>query len=95
MQHKVIVVLVDGLAAEVAIAWATFLAWWRQGPLYDPESAPPSLLRPTLYECILTGVPPVASGITHNGVTRLSLHDSIFHLARAAANAPRPRPTTG
>lgn len=47
------------------------------------NAALPSLSRP-LYECILTGVPPVASGITHNGVSRLSQHDSIFHLARAA-----------
>ena len=47
------------------------------------NAALPSLSRP-LYECILTGVPPVASGITHNGVTRLSQHDAIFHLARAA-----------
>ena len=47
------------------------------------SAALPSLSRP-LYECILTGVPPVASGITHNGVNRLSQHDAIFHLARAA-----------
>lgn len=47
------------------------------------DSALPSLSRP-LYECILTGVPPVASGITHNGVSRLSQHESIFHLARTA-----------
>lgn len=42
----------------------------------------PSLSRP-LYECILTGATPVESGITHNGVSRLSRQESIFHLARA------------
>lgn len=85
MQHKVIVVLVDGLAAEVAhtMGYLGGMVEAERG-LYTPLScALPSLSRP-LYECILTGVPPVASGITHNGVSRLSLHDSIFHLARAA-----------
>lgn len=58
------------------------------------NAALPSISRP-LYECILTGVPPVVSGITHNGVSRLSLHDSIFHLAAPRVNAPQRRPTIG
>lgn len=85
MQHKVIVVLVDGLAAEVAhcMGYLCGMVEAERGLHTTLSAALPSLSRP-LYECILTGVPPVASGITHNGVTRLSQHDSIFHLARAA-----------
>lgn len=85
MQHKVIVVLVDGLSAEVAhgMGYLAGMVEAERGLYTTLSCALPSLSRP-LYECILTGVPPVASGITHNGVSRLSLHDSIFHLARAA-----------
>jgi predicted AlkP superfamily pyrophosphatase or phosphodiesterase len=39
---------------------------------------------PTAYECILTGVPPIDSGIVHNNVSRLSNQRSIFHYARDA-----------
>lgn len=86
MQHKVIVVLVDGLAAEVAhcMGYLCGMVEAERGLHTTLSAALPSLSRP-LYECILTGVPPVASGITHNGVTRLSQHDAIFHLARAAS----------
>ncbi|MGL5589595.1 MAG: alkaline phosphatase family protein, partial [Aeromonas veronii] len=85
MQHKVIVVLVDGLSAGVAhgMGYLAGMVEAERGLYTTLSCALPSLSRP-LYECILTGVPPVASGITHNGVSRLSLHDSIFHLARAA-----------
>ncbi|HEH9413746.1 alkaline phosphatase family protein [Aeromonas salmonicida] len=84
MQHKVIVVLVDGLSAEVAhtMGYLTGMVEAERGLYTTLSCALPSLSRP-LYECILTGVPPVASGITHNGVSRLSQHESIFHLARA------------
>jgi predicted AlkP superfamily pyrophosphatase or phosphodiesterase len=41
------------------------------------------LSRP-LYECILTGVPPIDSGIVHNNVARLSSQRSIYHYARDA-----------
>ncbi|MDX7759816.1 alkaline phosphatase family protein [Aeromonas hydrophila] len=85
MQHKVIVVLVDGLSAEVAhcMGYLAGMVEAGQGLQATLSCALPSLSRP-LYECILTGATPVESGITHNGVSRLSLHDSIFHLARAA-----------
>jgi predicted AlkP superfamily pyrophosphatase or phosphodiesterase len=53
-----------------------------QGLQATLSCALPSLSRP-LYECILTGTTPVESGITHNGVSRLSRQESIFHLARA------------
>ncbi|MDW2095637.1 alkaline phosphatase family protein, partial [Vibrio sp. 1866] len=42
----------------------------------------PSMSRP-LYECILTGVRPVESGIVNNNIVRLSNHDSIFSLAKS------------
>ncbi|WP_420340896.1 alkaline phosphatase family protein [Vibrio mexicanus] len=46
------------------------------------QSELPSLSRP-LYECILTGVRPVDSGIVSNDISRLSHHDSIFSLAKS------------
>ncbi len=51
--------------------------------MYRLECELPSLSRP-LYECILTGVPPIDSGILHNDVVRLSQEQSLFHYARAA-----------
>ncbi|MNP19293.1 Type I phosphodiesterase / nucleotide pyrophosphatase [compost metagenome] len=54
-----------------------------RGQLYRVESELPSLSRP-LYECILTGVAPIDSGILHNNVVRLSRERSLFHYARAA-----------
>lgn len=84
MQHKVIVVLVDGLSAEVAhcMGYLAGMVEAGQGLQATLSCALPSLSRP-LYECILTGTTPVESGITHNGVSRLSRQESIFHLARA------------
>ena len=54
-----------------------------RGQSYRLECELPSLSRP-LYECILTGVPPIDSGIPHNDVVRLSQEQSLFHYARAA-----------
>ena len=50
--------------------------------LYPMQCELPSMSRP-LYECILTGVCPVESGIVNNQIVRLSNHDSIFSLAKA------------
>ncbi|MCV5736540.1 alkaline phosphatase family protein, partial [Escherichia coli] len=50
--------------------------------LYPVQCELPSMSRP-LYECILTGVRPVESGIVNNNIVRLSKHDSIFSLAKA------------
>lgn len=86
MQNKVILVLLDGLAWQVAHDGMGYLQGLREAgraSLYRLECALPSLSRP-LYECVLTGVPPIDSGIVHNGVDRLSSQQSIFHLARAA-----------
>ncbi|EGF33519.1 hypothetical protein IMCC9480_3791 [Oxalobacteraceae bacterium IMCC9480] len=86
MNNKVILVLIDGLAWQSAYDGMGFLQGLceaGQASLYRMECELPSLSRP-LYECILTGVRPVDSGVVHNQVTRLSHHDSIFHLARAA-----------
>ena len=53
--------------------------------LYSLSCELPSLSRP-LYECILTGVRPVDSGVVHNQVVRLSHNDSIFSLAQKPEN---------
>ncbi|WP_245980699.1 alkaline phosphatase family protein [Sinobacterium caligoides] len=50
--------------------------------LYPLQCELPSMSRP-LYECIITGVRPVDSGIVNNHIVRLSHHDSIFSLATA------------
>lgn len=86
MKHKVILVLLDGLNAETGLECMGFLQALCQegyGRAYTLQCELPSISRP-LYECVLTGVPPVHSGIFHNGIVRLSTEQSIFHYARAA-----------
>ena len=83
---KTILVVLDGLSNQVAQHAMGYLhAECSQGNgfYYRMTCELPSLSRP-LYECILTGVPPVRSGIIHNGVSRLSRERSVFHFARAA-----------
>ncbi|MBD1586900.1 alkaline phosphatase family protein [Pseudomonas typographi] len=86
MPHKVILVVLDGLAHAVAEhAMGHLHAYVQAGraQAYRLECELPALSRP-LYECILTGATPIDSGIVHNQVTRLSNQRSLFHLARAA-----------
>ena len=83
---KVILVLIDGLAWSVARECTGYLSGLMaagKASCYRLRCELPSLSRP-LYECILTGVRPVDSGVVHNQVTRLSDQQSIFHLAHAA-----------
>lgn len=86
MKSKVIVVLVDGLAWQTGHDGMGFLQGLceaGQASLYRLDCELPALSRP-LYECILTGVRPIDSGVVHNDVSRLSHHASIFHLASQA-----------
>lgn len=86
MPHKVIYLLIDGLAWQVArdsMGYLLALCEAGDASLYRVESALPSLSRP-LYETLLTGRTPVDSGIVHNGIQRLSHGPSLFHLAREA-----------
>src|SRR5690606_39617994 len=86
MQRKVILVLLDGLNYEVARhALGHLQAYCAAGraALYRLECELPALSRP-LYECILTGVAPIDSGVVHNDVVRLSQERSVFHYAREA-----------
>ncbi len=83
---KCILVVLDGLNYQVAKDAMGYLqaeCAAGNGRLYQQTCELPSLSRP-LYECILTGIPPVKSGIVHNGVSRLSNQTSIFHYAREA-----------
>lgn len=85
-EPKVILVLIDGLAWSVARECTGYLSGLMaadRASCYRLRCELPSLSRP-LYECILTGVRPVDSGVVHNQVTRLSDQQSIFHLAHAA-----------
>ncbi len=84
--HKVILVVLDGLSYQVAEhAMGHLQAYCAAGraALYRLQCELPALSRP-LYECILTGVQPIDSGIVHNDVVRLSAERSIFHYARGA-----------
>ncbi|OPG75765.1 nucleotide pyrophosphatase, partial [Pseudomonas ogarae] len=86
MKHNVILVVLDGLNHEVARhAMGHLQAYVSAGraALYKLECELPALSRP-LYECILTGVVPIDSGIVHNNVSRLSHQRSIFHYATQA-----------
>lgn len=86
MNSRVILVVLDGLAWQVAhdcMGYLHGLCEAGHASLYRMDCELPSLSRP-LYECILTGVRPVDSGVVHNEVTRLSKEESIFHLAHKA-----------
>ncbi|MES2818014.1 MAG: alkaline phosphatase family protein [Pseudomonadota bacterium] len=86
MASNVILVILDGLNFQVARhALGHLQAYCGAGraALYKLDCALPALSRP-LYECILTGVAPIDSGIVHNDVVRLSTQRSIFHHARDA-----------
>ncbi|MEX1663997.1 alkaline phosphatase family protein [Zhongshania arctica] len=83
MSQKVILVVLDGLAYETAEQCMGFLQGLKaQGSttLYKLQCELPSKSRP-LYETILTGVPPVLSGIVHNDVIRNSNQQSVFSMA--------------
>ena len=84
--HNVILVVLDGLNYEVARHALGHLQAYcgaERAALYKLDCELPSLSRP-LYECILTGVAPIDSGVVHNQVVRLSNQRSVFHYARAA-----------
>lgn len=86
MAPKVILVIFDGLNYEVARHALGHLQAYcgaERAALYKLECELPSLSRP-LYECILTGIRPIDSGVVHNQVVRLSNQRSIFHYARDA-----------
>ncbi len=86
-QHnKVILIVLDGLASSVArhgLGYIEGLVEAQQAAYHEVRCELPSSSRP-LYETILTGYSPVESGITTNGINRLSQHDSIFHIASKA-----------
>ncbi|MDF5533836.1 alkaline phosphatase family protein, partial [Vibrio parahaemolyticus] len=91
MSNKVILVVLDGLNYQVARDCMGYLNGLLEqsrsqqetrATLYPVQCELPSMSRP-LYECILTGVRPVESGIVNNNIVRLSKHDSIFSLAKA------------
>ncbi|WP_414728316.1 alkaline phosphatase family protein [Zhongshania aliphaticivorans] len=84
MTKKVILIVLDGLAyntAEQCMGYLQGLKAQGATTLYKLQCELPSKSRP-LYETILTGVPPVLSGIVHNDVTRNSNQESVFSLAR-------------
>ena len=84
MSNKVIFIVLDGLSKQVAqecMGYLNALVESNRASFYGITSELPSLSRP-LYECLLTGVRPIDSGIVSNQICRLSKHQSIFSLAR-------------
>lgn len=84
MNNKVILIILDGLNYQVArqcMGYLQGLIEHQQASFFKLSCELPSLSRP-LYECLLTGVRPIDSGIVHNHIVRLSHHDSIFSLAK-------------
>ncbi|WP_417604540.1 alkaline phosphatase family protein [Oceanimonas baumannii] len=84
--HKVILIIIDGLAHEVArhsLGYLLAMTEAERATSYKLQCELPALSRP-LYETILTGTRPVDHGVVHNGVVRLSNETSLFHLARGA-----------
>ena len=83
---KTILVLLDGLNYSTANRTLGYLKAMCQkglGQSYIMRCELPAISRP-LYECVLTGVRPVDSGIVNNNISRLSNQKSIFHYAKAA-----------
>lgn len=87
MPHqRLVFVLLDGLRLDVArdcMGYVQAAAAAADRPCVPVTSELPSLSRP-LYETLMTGVPPVRSGITSNGVVRRSRNPSVFGQCRAA-----------
>lgn len=83
MINKVIFIVLDGLNYQVAhdsMGYLQGLVEQQRAALYIVQSELPSMSRP-LYECLLTGVRPIDSGIVNNNIVRLSHNKSIFSLA--------------
>lgn len=86
MAQKLIFVLIDGLRLDTAMSCLGYVQaeTAAAGRACLPvRSELPSLSRP-LYETLMTGVPPVRSGITSNAIVRRSHHPSVFDRCRAA-----------
>ncbi|CAH0537285.1 alkaline phosphatase family protein [Vibrio marisflavi] len=85
MSNKVILAVLDGLNYQVArdcMGYLNGLIEQQRATLYPIQCELPSLSRP-LYECILTGIRPIDSGIVNNNIVRLSHNDSIFSIAKS------------
>lgn len=83
MNNKVILVILDGLNYQVAhdcMGYLNGLIEQDRATRYKLNCELPSMSRP-LYECLLTGVRPIDSGIVNNQVVRLSHNESVFSLA--------------
>ena len=83
MNNKVILIILDGLSYTTGyecMGYLQALVTKKKATLYRIKCELPSLSRP-LYECLLTGVSPIDSGIVNNKITRISFNDSIFSLA--------------
>lgn len=84
--RPLVFVLLDGLRLDVAGACLGYVqaeAAAAGRPCIPVRAELPSLSRP-LYETLMTGVPPIRSGITGNGVVRRSRHPSVFSRCREA-----------
>lgn len=84
--NKTILIILDGLEYKVAQNCMGYLSAMCDegfGKLYQIKSELPSISRP-LYECILTGVKPINSGVLSNLNHSLSKEKSIFSYIKEA-----------
>ena len=81
--NKVILVLLDALRYDVAVARMGFLGHLvetNQASLYEVKGELPSVSRP-MYETVHTGLPSSEHGIVSNAIIRLSNKPNVFSLA--------------
>lgn len=80
---KLILILIDGLGnhASDKLGYLKALEISKKAKKFTLESELPSISRP-LYETILTGIPPIESGIVNNEVRRMTNGESIFKILR-------------
>ncbi|HBT69642.1 MAG TPA: nucleotide pyrophosphatase [Agrobacterium sp.] len=87
--QKTIFILLDGLryaTARDCLGYMEGLVAAGKAAAYAVRSELPSISRP-LYETLMTGLPPVAHGVTSNGVVRRSRFPNVFSLASAAGRS--------
>ncbi|YBV94463.1 alkaline phosphatase family protein (plasmid) [Phyllobacteriaceae bacterium JZ32] len=83
---RTIFILLDGLrytTARECLGYMEGLVSAAEAQVYEVRSELPSISRP-LYETLMSGLPPVAHGITSNAIVRRSRVDNVFSLATKA-----------
>lgn len=84
--NRTVFILLDGLRYDTArdcLGYMEGLVAAAEAQAYAVRSELPSISRP-LYETLMSGLPPVAHGVTSNAVVRRSQVENVFSLATRA-----------